>query len=73
MTFHDRKKVHVITLEKAAGEWFFKQLKSLQIIDGQQNTFAALKTDFETTLENFELFWFSKPIQTVKEIGLLTL
>ena len=73
LTFHDKRKVHVITLEKTAGEWFFQQLKSLQIIDGQQNTFAALKTDFETTLENFELFWFSKPIQTVKEIGLLTL
>ena len=35
--------------------------------------FQELKADFENELEDFELFWFSKPITTLKEFGLLVL
>jgi hypothetical protein len=34
-------------------------------------SFSALKTDFETQFENFELFWFSKPMEQLKGKGLL--
>jgi hypothetical protein len=34
---------------------------------------AELKTDFESQFENFELFWVSKPVQTLKDSGLLIL
>jgi hypothetical protein len=34
-------------------------------------TFTELKADFETHLPNFELFWYSKPLVTLRENGLL--
>ncbi|QXP54953.1 radical SAM protein [Cellulophaga sp. HaHa_2_95] len=73
MMFHDRKKAITITLEKETGEWLYQQLEKLQVQEGSLISFGALKADFETEFENFELFWFSKPLQTLKETGLLTL
>jgi hypothetical protein len=73
MMFHDRKNVTTITLEKETGEWLYQQLEKLQVQEGSLISFGALKADFEMQFENFELFWFSKPLQTLKETGLLTL
>ncbi|WP_165749316.1 B12-binding domain-containing radical SAM protein [Cellulophaga sp. Z1A5H] len=73
MTFHDRKKVTTISLEKETGEWLYQQLEKLQVQEERLISFGALKNDFEIHFENFELFWFSKPLQTLKETGLLTL
>ncbi|MCR1025940.1 radical SAM protein [Cellulophaga baltica] len=73
MVFHDRKNVTTITLEKETGEWLYQQLEKLQVQEGALISFGALKADFEMQFENFELFWFSKPLQTLKETGLLTL
>ncbi|AIZ42603.1 B12-binding domain-containing radical SAM protein [Cellulophaga baltica] len=73
MMFHDRKNVTTITLEKETGEWLYQQLEKLQVQEGALISFGALKADFEMQFENFELFWFSKPLQTLKETGLLTL
>ena len=36
-------------------------------------TFQEIKADFEMKLEDFELFWYSKPIKTLREFGLLVL
>ena len=35
--------------------------------------FSDVKADFEKQDENFELFWYSKPMQMVKNVGLITL
>jgi hypothetical protein len=32
-----------------------------------------LKADFENELDDFELFWSSKPMHSLKEFGLLVL
>jgi hypothetical protein len=34
-------------------------------------TLQQLKNDFEENFENFELFWFSKPMQSLKENGII--
>ena len=36
-------------------------------------TFGQIKEDFEQRFEDFELFWFSKSIEIIKENGLLSL
>ena len=36
-------------------------------------TFNQLKSDFEITMEDFELFWYSKQMMTLKDLGLLVL
>ena len=34
-------------------------------------TLQQLKNQFEENFEDFELFWFSKPIQQLKENGII--
>jgi hypothetical protein len=34
---------------------------------------SGIKADFELSLEDFELFWYSKPIKTLREYKLLYL
>jgi hypothetical protein len=34
---------------------------------------SGIKADFELSLEDFELFWYSKPITTLRDILLITL
>jgi ABC-type phosphate/phosphonate transport system substrate-binding protein len=48
-------------------------LEKISVSGGNTLTFGQLKTDFETHFEDFELFWFSKPILTLRSQGLLTL
>ena len=71
MTFHDKKKTVSISLEKEKGEWLLHKLEHLNTNKSVMYSFKELKLDYETTFENFELFWFSKPINTLKSIGLL--
>jgi hypothetical protein len=71
--FHDNTKSFCITLEKDTGDWWLKMLEKLGPHQEKHLTVAQLKTNFETHLQDFELFWFSKPITLLKQHGLLVL
>lgn len=71
MTFHDKSDSFQISLEKDKGEWLLNALPSLSTAGYTLRSFGQLKSDFETHFEDFELFWFSKPMQKLKEFGLL--
>ena len=73
LTFHDTTETFQITLEKEEGEWLLNYLEQLMPHREKQFTFAQLQSDFETQLEDFGMFWFSKPIKILKEHGLLVL
>jgi hypothetical protein len=73
MTFHDTTETFQIIMEKEMGEWLLNVLEQLTPHQEKQTSFAQLKNDFETYFEDFELFWFSKPIRLLKEHGLLVL
>ncbi len=73
LTFHDKRETFQISLEKDKGEWFLQTLPKLSPKQDKLASFAQLKADFETNLDCFELFWFSKPIQKLNEIGLLVI
>ena len=73
MTFHDTTETFQIIMEKEMGEWLLNVLEQLTPHQEKQTSFAQLKNDFETCFEDFELFWFSKPIRRLKEHGLLVL
>lgn len=72
LTFHDRKETIIISLEKEKGEWLVKALNLISVYNEKTITFSQLKTDFETQCNDFELFWFSKPIAVLKEFGLIS-
>ncbi len=71
LTFHDKRETIAISLEKDKAEWLIKTLESADVSNEKTLTFAQVKTDFENQFEDFELFWYSKTMQTVKHFGLL--
>lgn len=73
LTFHDTTETYQINVDKAKGEWLLTALQQLTPNHDKQTSFTQLKADFETHFEDFEIFWFSKPIQALRDIGLLVL
>lgn len=73
LTFEDKKKSFEVNLNKNEGEWLLKILEKTSIYNQKIATIGYLKQDFETHFEDFELFWQSKPINTLKTFGLLVL
>ena len=62
-----------VNIEKEIGEWLLNSLKRFSIKNKEVLTFAQLKDDFEKQFEDFELFWYSKPIDILRSNGLLVL
>lgn len=73
LTFYDKKETFEIQLSQREGEWLVTVLDLISYSNSKIIQFQELKADFENELEDFELFWFSKPITTLKEFGLLVL
>jgi len=73
LTFHDKKESFSIQTNKLEGEWLIQILEKLSVSNSKIYTFNEIKLDFEIHIENFELFWHSKPVNTLREFGLLVL
>lgn len=73
LTFHDKKESFTIQTGKNEGEWLVQMLEKISVSKSKIYTFQGIKSDFETGLEDFELFWYSKPVKTLREFGLLVL
>jgi hypothetical protein len=73
LTFHSTINTLDIALDKDKGTWFLNKLDDLSALNQPTVTFNDLKKDFETHFEDFELFWYSKPINILREHGLLVL
>jgi hypothetical protein len=73
LTFHDKKETFAIQTNRGEGEWLFGALEKTSIAHAKITTFHELKSDFETHFQDFELFWFSKPLMTLREFGWLVL
>ncbi|WP_338408114.1 B12-binding domain-containing radical SAM protein [uncultured Flavobacterium sp.] len=71
LTFHDKKESFTIQTGKNEGEWLAKMLENISVSNAKTYSFQEIKSDFETHLEDFELFWYSKPVNTLMEFGLL--
>ncbi len=56
-----------------SAERIFQILEKLSASNSKIYSFQEIKSDFETHLEDFELFWYSKPVNTLREFGLLIL
>ncbi|PZX94905.1 radical SAM protein [Flavobacterium aquariorum] len=73
LTFHDKKESFTIQTNKAEGEWLIEMLQKISVSNAKTYSFQEVKTDFEQQLEDFELFWYSKPVNALREFGLLVL
>ncbi|WP_333597549.1 B12-binding domain-containing radical SAM protein [Chryseobacterium flavum] len=71
LTFHLKTNIVKIELEQEKAEWLMKVLEENTIENLKKPTIQQLKNNFEQYFEDFELFWFSKPIQQLKENGVI--
>lgn len=71
LVFFDKKETIEINIEKDKGEWLLRTIDNLSIHNQKTLTFLLLKTDFEMQFDDFELFWHSKPLKTLRDFGFL--
>lgn len=73
LVFHDKNNQCEIVVDQQKGEWLLAQLCLWSVHSLTNTTIGQVKADFETQFEDFELFWFSKPMSKLKDFGLLIL
>jgi hypothetical protein len=71
ITFHLKTNIVSVDFEQEKGEWLVKVLQENTFENPKRITLQQLKNDFENDFEDFELFWFSKPMQQLKENGVI--
>ena len=71
LTFHLKTNIVKVELEQSHAEWLMDILEEYSIDNLKKPTAQQLKTHFEENFEDFELFWFSKPMQQLKENGVI--
>lgn len=73
LTFHDKKESFTIQANRKETDWLVEMLQKLSVKNSKLYTLQEIKLDFENEMEDFELFWYSKPINTLRHFGLLVL
>jgi hypothetical protein len=73
LTFHHKKESFTIQTNKDQGEWLKEILQKISVSSSKVFTLQEIKIDFEKQQEDFELFWYSKPVNSLREYGLLVL
>ncbi|WP_439479150.1 B12-binding domain-containing radical SAM protein [Chryseobacterium aquaticum] len=71
ITFHLKTNIVAIDLEQEKAEWLIKVFSENPVDSSKKITLQQLKIQFEENFEDFELFWFSKPIQKLKDNGVI--
>ncbi len=74
LSFETKRETLNIKVDKTQGEWLANILQLLSISNPKTLTLQDVKADYENAdLEDFELFWDNKPVNTLYKAGLLQL
>jgi hypothetical protein len=73
LTFHNKTQTFDISLNSEEGKWLVAILDQVSVHTDNKFTFAQIKADFENHFEDFELFWYSRPINSLLKTHLLIL
>ena len=72
LVFYTKNDSITIGLNREEGEWFAAFIDELKGSSTQTKTYQEMKTSFEATCAtDFEPFWYSKPVQQLREMALL--
>ncbi len=71
LTFHLNTNIVKIELDQEKAQWLLRMMTENPIEKPQKTTLLQLKNNFEESFGDFELFWFSKPMQQLKENGII--
>jgi hypothetical protein len=73
LTFHNKIQTFDISVNDNEGRWLVETLDKISVLSENKITFSQLKSDFEKQFDDFELFWYSKAVNTLRHFGLLVL
>jgi hypothetical protein len=74
LTFHDKKESFTIQVSQDQAQWLEQLLLNINVNTDVPAQYSKVKESYEAAgLEDFELFWFSKPVNTLRDFGLLVL
>lgn len=74
LSFFTKKQQVQIQVPLKQGEWFVEVLNMISIKNPESFSRSEVKENYEAAgLEDFELFWDNKPVNTLNKIGLLQL
>jgi len=73
LTFHHKKETFDIQTSKAEAKWLCLMLQKISVSNVKVLTFQEIKADYESQMPHFELFWYSEPVNTLRDFGLLVL
>lgn len=72
--FQSKNDILEIALDKTIGEWLVTELDKMSVKNlGGIITYTHFRQDFERQFEDFDLFWYSKDFQSLKDYGILVL
>lgn len=70
-TFETKRKTLRVNIPEDRGVWFYEKLKQWQV---KPETMVAIEADYEAQgWEDFDLFWYNKPVSNLAEVGLWVL
>ncbi|QEH43203.1 radical SAM protein [Chitinophaga sp. XS-30] len=74
LTFQTRRERHSISVSQQQGIWLAGILEKLSVYNPKTHTLQEVKESYDAAgLEDFELFWDNKPVNTLHRFGLLKL
>jgi hypothetical protein len=74
LVFHSKTEMNTIVLEKKTGIWVIEILQLISVYENKIWTFMEMKDHYEQNgLFDFELFWYNKPFNGLRNLGLLAL
>lgn len=74
LTFQNKTEVLNIKVSEEQGAWLAEMLEKLSVYQTKAYTIQEVKQNYEAaSLEDFELFWDNKPVNTLYRFGLLQL
>ncbi|OQP49779.1 radical SAM protein [Niastella yeongjuensis] len=74
LTFQDKRTKFSISVSREQGEWLAGMLQALAITNLKMLTLQDVMDSYQAAgLEDFELFWDNKPVNTLHKVGLLRL
>ena len=74
LNFHTKREEFSIKVSKIQGDWLAEILDLISPKNKKIYTFQEVQNHYENAgLEDFELFWYNKPVNTLGQYGLLVL
>lgn len=71
ITVHLKTNIVTVDFDEGHAGWLMKMFNEYSIENVKKPTLQQLKLNFEEHFEDFELFWFSKSMQQLKENGVI--